>query len=378
MPARLRVLACIYDLRVGGAETSLLAEYRRMSQHGVEVAVLCLGTDNTLQNDFAEAGIPVTFVPRGSRMSRFRFLVRFLREGQYDLVHTMLFWPDITVRPLARLLGIPVVSSITNEYYGSEHRRNSHHGALGVVIAQLADAFTSQFASGYHAISARSAHIMSRRLALRSSRITVIYRGRDLDALGRRTAERRAAVRSSENMTSEPVFLCVGRQDYQKAHEVAVRAFNRIVHEFPNAQLWLAGRPGGNSGEVQRAIAESPEPSRIRSLGERTDVGDLLCAADFFVMPSRFEGLAGSVIEAMALEIPLVLTDIEVFREVADNRALFFRRDDDGDLSAALRRCLTGEYPLSWPAQLRARTEANFDISQVASDLADFYRKFKR
>ena len=129
---------------------------------------------------------------------------------------------------------------------------------------------------------------------------------------------------------------------------------------------------------MQRAIAESPEPSRIRSLGERTDVGDLLCAADFFVMPSRFEGLAGSVIEAMALEIPLVLTDIEVFREVADNRALFFRRDDDGDLSAALRRCLTGEYPLSWPAQLRARTEANFDISQVASDLADFYRKFKR
>lgn len=376
MTATMRVLACIYDLRVGGAETSLLAEYRRMSRHGIETAVLCLGSDATLQSDFESAGISVTFVPQGSRLRRLRFVVNFLRSGQYDLVHTMLFWPDITVRPLARLLGTPVVSSLTNEYYGSEHRKNSHHGSLGVVIAQLADALSSRFAVAYHAISARSAHIMSRRLLLRPSHITVIYRGRDLESLGRRTPERRTTVRERESLSNEKVFLCVGRQDYQKAHEVAVRAFNEIAADFPNAQLWLAGRTGGNSPEVLRAIGECSDTSRIRVLGERSDVADLLCAADFYVMPSRFEGLAGSVIEAMALEIPLLLTDIEVFREVADNKAFYFPRDDVPSLSVAMRQCLAGEYPKAWAAELRIRCESNFDIDHVASELADFYRKY--
>ena len=105
---------------------------------------------------------------------------------------------------------------------------------------------------------------------------------------------------------------------------------------------------------------------------------DLLAAADAFVMPSRFEGLAGSVIEAMSLEVPLVLTDIPVFREVADNRALFFRRDDVAGLAASLRVVATGGYPEGWAEDLRGRAEHVFDIESVTSELADFYRKNNR
>lgn len=371
----LRVLACIYDLRVGGAETSLLAEFRRMPALGIQPTVLCLGSDDTLHANFEAAGIHVVYVPRGSRITRLKFLWRFLQSDTFDLVHTMLFWPDVVVRPLARLKGIRVVTSLTNEYYGREHRKNSHHGSLGVVIAQIADAVTSQFASGFHAISARSAHIMSRRLGLRPSRITVIYRGRDLQALGRRTEERRDSTRSRLGVTSETVFLCVGRQDYQKAHEIAVRAFSAVAADNPATELWLAGRPGGNSAVVQEAIAESAVANQIKVLGERSDVADLLCAADFFIMPSRFEGLAGSVIEAMAMEVPLLLTDIPVFREVADNKALYFARDNATSLRDQMRSALSGDYPHLWPAELRHRVEALFDIDQVARDLADFYRR---
>ncbi|MBU6175268.1 MAG: glycosyltransferase, partial [Planctomycetes bacterium] len=233
----IRVLACIYDLRVGGAEKSLLEECRQISDFGIEISILCLGDDRTLEPEFLAAKIPVHFVPQGSKLSKFISIRRILRSGQYDLVHTLLFWPDIIVRPIARLVGLPVVSSLTNEYYGPEHRRNSPYGRWGVIAAQIADALTSQFASGYHAISARSAHIMSRRLGLRSSKISVIYRGRDLAHLGLRGAERRSAARASEGVVDETVFLCVGRQDYQKAHEVAIEGFDRVAGDFPNAVL---------------------------------------------------------------------------------------------------------------------------------------------
>lgn len=369
------MLGCIYDLRVGGAETSLLAEYRRLPNYGIDASVLCLGSDRTLAAEFAEANIKVTFVPTGNWFSRARFVVRFLRSGRFELVHTMLFWPDVVVRPLARLCGIPVVSSFTNEYYGKEHRQHSHHGSFGVIIAQIADALTAKLTAGFHAISTRSGHIMARRLGIRKSRITVIYRGRDISELGRRTPERRISARERFNLTSEFVFLCVGRQDYQKAHEIAVRAFNEIAGELPQAVLWLAGREGGNSALVHSEIERSPYRGRIVMLGERKDVPELLVASDAFIMPSRFEGLAGAVIEAMALEAPLVLTDIPVFHEVSDHRALFFNRDNVSGLAECLRAIASGGYPDGWIHELRKRVEHFFDIEKVSSDLADFYRK---
>ena len=371
---RVRVVGCVYDLRVGGAESSLLAEFSRMEPLGIDVQVLCLGEDKTMLPKFEAAGIPVTYVRGSSKWQTARNLVKFLRSSDADLVHTMLFWPDVLVRPLARLMGMRVVTSLTNEYYGAEHRANSKYGAPGVLAAQLADFISSRFASHFHAISQRSALIMSRRLMLRSSRVRVIYRGRDLEHLGRRTEERRQRVRTELGLTDETVFLCVGRQDYQKAHEVVIEAFTQLPSMSPPPVLLLAGRPGGNTDMIEQALERAGRPDSIRILGERGDVGDLLCAADAFVMPSRFEGLGGSAVEAMALEIPMILTDLAIFREVSDHRAWFFRRDDSADLARMLLEFSSKSFPPEWTSGLRQRAEDHLSIDGVAQDVADFYK----
>lgn len=373
--APLHVIGCVYDLRVGGAETSLLAEFSRMGSHGISVEVLCLGEDRTLLPRFRDAGIPVTFVRGDSKGRTLRNLVRFLRASDADLVHTMLFWPDVIVRPLARILGMRVVTSLTNEYYGPEHRTNSKYGAPGVLAAQLADFLSSRFARRFHAISQRSASVMSRRLALRTANVRVIYRGRDLAHLGRRTDERRMAVRSTLGIRGETIFLCVGRHDFQKAHEIAIEAFAQLTPPSNGAVLLLAGRSGGNAEQIEAALDRVGRPSSIRLLGEREDVGDLLAASDVFVMPSRFEGLGGSVIEAMALEVPMILTDIAIFREVSANRAWFFERDDTHGLATQMRSFIEGSFPPEWTGELRTRAEEHFSIDGVARDMAEFYRK---
>jgi glycosyltransferase involved in cell wall biosynthesis len=55
---------------------------------------------------------------------------------------------------------------------------------------------------------------------------------------------------------------------------------------------------------------------RVRFLGHREDVPNLMSAADIFVFPSLYEGLGGALIEAMALELPIVASDLESIREV--------------------------------------------------------------
>jgi glycosyltransferase involved in cell wall biosynthesis len=373
--ATLHVIGCIYDLRVGGAETSLLAEFSRMGSHGISVEVLCLGKDHTLLPRFRDAGIPVTFIRGDSKSKTMWNLIRFLRASDADLVHTMLFWPDVIVRPIARIFGIRVVTTLTNEYYGREHRTNSKYGAPGVLAAQAADFLSSRFACRVRAISQRSAFIMSRRLALRTANVKVIYRGRDLAHLGRRTEERCLAVRSSLGIGAETIFLCVGRHDFQKAHEIAIEAFAQLTPSSNGAVLLLAGRSGGNTDQIEATLDRVGRPSSIRLLGEREDIGDLLAASDVFVMPSRFEGLGGSVIEAMALEVPMILTDIAIFREVSADRAWFFQRDDIQGLATQMRSLLEGRFPPEWATELRARAEEHFSIDGVARDMAEFYRQ---
>lgn len=365
------VVAFIYDLRVGGAETSLLSELTHVLGLGLDVSVAYLGTDETLRPAFETAGITVHSVRGSSSRETIGNVIRFLRHRRPALVHTSLFWPDVVVRPVARLMGIPVLTSLTNEYYGPEHRENSKYGAVGVLGAHLADAVSSRFATRFQAISHRVADIMGRRLFISPRRITVVYRGRDLSRLGRRGPERRARARAALGLTNERVFLCVGRQDHQKSHDTVVRAFAEI--RDPDAVLLLAGRPGNNTDAIFEAIKVAPPEARIVTLGERDDVADLLCAADFYVMPSRWEGLSGALVEAMALEIPLLISDLPVFHEVTDDKAWFFTPGDPAACRTVLARALDQPYPADFVALSRTRAEETFEIGAVAAQMKDLY-----
>ena len=83
------------------------------------------------------------------------------------------------------------------------------------------------------------------------------------------------------------------------------------------AELWVVGNrlPSDRGEDLAPHFARFAETGRLRSLGYRTDVADILAAADIFVLPSHFEGLPMSVIEAMLTGLPVVATDIHGPRE---------------------------------------------------------------
>jgi glycosyltransferase involved in cell wall biosynthesis len=81
--------------------------------------------------------------------------------------------------------------------------------------------------------------------------------------------------------------------------------------------MLMVGRRGHVSSELDRLVSHRSR-ARIRWTGHRDDVPDLLAAADLFVFPSVFEGLGGAVIEAMALGLPIVASDLDAIREVVE------------------------------------------------------------
>jgi glycosyltransferase involved in cell wall biosynthesis len=89
------------------------------------------------------------------------------------------------------------------------------------------------------------------------------------------------------------------------------------MRDVPGAELWIVGeRLATDHGEdLTPLFTAATATGRVRRLGYRTDVAALLAAADIFTLPSHFEGLPMSVIEAMLTGLPVVATDIRGPRE---------------------------------------------------------------
>ncbi|MFJ5984611.1 glycosyltransferase [Lentzea sp. NPDC092896] len=104
-----------------------------------------------------------------------------------------------------------------------------------------------------------------------------------------------------------PVALCPARLEPQKRHDVLLDAWAQIPGD---AELWLAG-----DGSLRSSL-ESSAPARVRFLGTRTDVRDLLEAADVTVLTSDWEGMPIALLESLAAGRPIVASDVDGVREV--------------------------------------------------------------
>ncbi len=121
----------------------------------------------------------------------------------------------------------------------------------------------------------------------------------------------RASVRASLDVgEGTPVALCLARLEPQKRHDVLLDAWAALEGD---PVLWLAG-----DGSLRAELEERGEPlaGRVRFLGTRADVPDLLAAADVTVLTSDWEGLPLAVLESMAAGRPVVATDVGGVREV--------------------------------------------------------------
>ncbi len=119
-----------------------------------------------------------------------------------------------------------------------------------------------------------------------------------------------------------------------KGQEYLLRAFNMICRKHPS-YLVFATRILETSKERYLAFVEEEFRKRVIFLGHRNDVPEVLKSIDIFVFPSSVEGLGTSLIEAMAMEKPVVVSDIPTFRDfIIDGiNGLFFNPTDPKDLA---------------------------------------------
>lgn len=373
----LRLLYLIDSLVPGGAEHALLSHAAPLVRRGVRLDVAYLKERSGLQGKLEEAGATVLSLDGAGGYAG--WLLRFVslvRERRPQLVHTTLFDANVVGRLGAALTRTPVVSSMVNVQYGAEQRRAPNLKSWKVQGARLLDAATARQVARFHAVTTAVADEMAARLHVPRHQVEVIHRGRDPELLGHRSQERRALVRQGLGVDVDtPLLLAAARHEHQKGLDILCEALPLVQARVPVTTV-IAGREGNQTPRLREALTRLG--SSVRLLGNRDDVPDLLCAADVFVLPSRWEGIAGILLEAMALQAPIVASDLPGVREVllGSEHAHLVPPQDPGRLADAIVDTLEDPRAASArAARARDRFLEHFTIDRVTDQMMSFYER---
>ena len=276
---------------------------------GHEVVGVC--ADGPLLDGVRAAGLRVVPVPMARSLSpvaqwrAFRALLALMRVERPDLVHAHMPISGFLARLAARIAGVPRVAYTCHGFLfnqpGPWWRR-----ALAVAMEWLGGRLTdvTLTVSEEEAADARRLGIARNAIGIRNGRDGTFFRP---------DPAARARIRAELGVNSARcVVVIVSRLVRHKGHTELLVAMAGI-----DADLWVVGdRLSSDRGEdIGALLAASPLGTRLRHLGTRDDVAAILAAADIFVLPSHFEGLPMSVIEAMLTGLPVISTDIRGPRE---------------------------------------------------------------
>lgn len=368
MSRPIQVMHVVMDLDIGGGQASILTAVRYHNPEVFNITICCLGQAGALAEKAEQMGGSVLSLDRQglkNDLGTLWELMRLMRHRQIDVVHTHLYCrSNVYGRAAAALVRAPV--NVATE-----------HGGITVHTRKrwLADHILEPFTDGFIAVSRAVKEHMVQRQGLPAHKIRVIYNGIDPDQFHVR--ESQAVVRRALGLpVGVPVIGCIGRLELIKGHSYLIDAMAQIRAYLPQAILLIVGT-GTAQVMLQEQVRKRGLSGVVLFLGERQDIPPLLRAMDLFVLPSLDEGFGIALLEAMAMELPVVATHVGGIPEVVDNgkTGILVPPWDSGALAQAIVALLKDEEKSHRMGMLgKERVLSRFTAQRSVAQLESLYQ----
>ena len=338
----------------GGAEVMLVKVLKELKEyHNI---VVTLNPQNHFGNEFTCDEYHC--LNMGS-FAKFPFAVMrlrsFIKKHKIDLVHSHLFSATLVAR-LATPANIPIITTIhtnvsTREYkkwylqalekYSYKKHKSTMVGVSNGVLDQYFNFFNHK-----------------------PYKKCLLYTFVDTKEL--ETPYQHEPVNKKEGYFT---LAAIGALRFPKNQQYLIRAFEQLKNE--KFELHIYG-----IGVMQPELEQLIKQSGVRVLlkGEVKNASRLLSQYDLYVMPSEFEGFSLSVLEAMAMQIPMLLSDIPSFREQCADTAVFFDLKDTNDFLNKLKMLAADEaLRNNLAAAARKRVLDHFTLDHHMAGLRKIY-----
>ena len=364
----MRILQVITSLDMGGAETLVVNLIPRLQALGNTVD-LCIfnGKETPLTHRLKKESPQTKIYALGHGVYNPLYILKLIKiMRNYDIVHTHNSSPQLFVA-IANLFSH--TNLVSTEHNTSNRKRNWKwyrpieswmYGRYDhvVCISKIAEQKLRDYLGSDWSLPNSAKY----------RRIETINNGVDIDRIYSATP----VPELLEQKDNRTAILMVAGFRPQKDQDTLIRA---LSHLDRNAyEVWLAGI-GERQAEVEALVESLHLTDRVRFLGLRTDIPNVLKAADIICMYSHWEGLSLSNVEVMSAGKPFMDSDVNGLREVTKDYGLLFPHEDDKALAETIK-CLQQDADYYKTTAERCLLRARqFDIGKMVAGYEAVYHK---
>jgi len=327
------VLHVVNNLNVSGA-TTLLLDIAENAGDGAGLTVCTLETDNPMTDALLEAGARVINPTRKLGVaSGTRWVCRVIRQSRPDIVHTHLLPATQVGLAAARLTGSPAVTTV---HFTFERLGRSK------LLRQMNRA-SFRFYKRIFAISDAVKRSILDHCHVPEERIAVLRSGVDFARIAGGDPQLRSRTRQQMGIRNDEIVIgSVGRLEKIKGHGLLIDALAQLEPAgLPPVRLVLVG-DGPEKAALEQKAAQRGVDHRVIFAGAQKKTAALLTSFDIFVLPSLFEALGLSIIEAMGAGLPVIGSTAGGIPEIVSHGSsgLLFEAGNSSDLAGCLNRLI--------------------------------------
>jgi len=358
MENKIKIVYLINSLALGGAEKLLLDICRLIDKDKFEVFVCTVNGSGPLYSQFEKLGINLKIFQKKSKigLNVIGQIYKFLKEIKPQIVHTHLFAGDTWGRIAAIFARTPIIIV-------TEHNLNLDEGFIKKLIKLILSWFTDKIIAVSEGVRDYSIKIEK----IKADKLEVVYNGIDLEKFAFRGYK--------------PIDLAnvkagvVARLEKQKGHQYLIAALPLILKKYPNLILNIIGT-GSLEHELQSQIENLNIKDKVIFRGAQLELDKILEQMDLFILPSVWEGLGIAILEAQAVGVPVLASNVGGVKEIVIDKKtglLFEPKDPQGIFEAVDNLILNPNLQKEIVDNAYNQVIKKFSLDQMIKAYTDLY-----
>ncbi len=358
----MKILQVITSLKIGGAEHIVVHLVRLLRQRGHEVDVVVFNGDETsFTNELKATGCKIYSLGHGFYDLRYIAKLRKIMQD-YDIIHTHNSSPQL----FAVLANIGLGKMLVTTEHSTNNRKREHpmfatidkwmykrYNRI-VTISEIAEQQLCEYL-GQHALRGLKERILTINNGVD---VQYFYEARPLPEL---------------ELHGKFVTVMVAGFREAKDQDTVIKAMALLPSEY---ELWLVG-DGVRRQELEDLIKKVQVANRVRLLGIRSDVPNILKSADVTIMSSHWEGLSLSNIEGMSSGKPFIASEVNGLKEVTAGYGILFPHGNAEALAGIIRQ-LHDDPVYYREVAMRCHERAlQYDIHKMVDGYEQVYRSLE-